>query len=474
MKDRQRRNPVDLILKASRSRPWQVNLPSPLPTPKSGAVSPLLIIYGFATVIALGTLLLWLPISSATGDFTSPVDALFTAASAVCVTGLVVVDTGTYYSTFGQGVILALIQIGGLGIMTCAAILLWAFGRRIGIRQRLLMSETLGGGGLGGVVELIKRITIFALVFEILGAVLFYIRFSSDESISPATAAWRSVFQSVSAFNNAGFDIFGEFRSLMDYQDDALVLLVTSALVILGSISFIVFSDVVRVRRFVRLTLDTQMVLITTVALLAVGMIVILITEFSNDETIGGMLLHEKLVNAFFLSCMRTAGFSSINMGSVANYALFFIVLLMFIGGAAGSAAGGIKVNTFGMLIATTWSSIRGIEHAGAFGREFKPQQINQALALVMLSIGFAGLVVLVLTMIEDFPFINLLFETVSACGTVGFSTGITPELSTLGKLIVVVTMFIGRLGPLALALSFIQRQRTTTYRHPQDMVRIG
>lgn len=233
--------------------------------------------------------------------------------------------------------------------------------------------------------------------------------------------------------------------------------------------------DVFGARRFSRLSLDTKIVLTTTLALLAVGTIVILVTEFNNEATLGPMSWPQKVLDAFFQSVTpRTAGFNVIKIGSMAVYSLFFTIMLMFVGGASGSTAGGIKVNTFGMLLATVWSTIRGKEHPGAFGREFRPQQIHRALTVAMLSLGLVAIVTLVLIITEKTDFIKVLFETVSAFGTVGLSTGITPSLSLAGKLIITFTMFAGRLGPLTLALSLVQSQQPSKYRHPQEDVRIG
>jgi trk system potassium uptake protein TrkH len=319
----------------------------------------------------------------------------------------------------------------------------------------------------------VRRILVFTLICEAIGAAIFYIRFSLENPTG--TAAWKAVFQAVSAFNNCGLDLFGNFRSLLGYQTDTTVILTTAGLIILGGISFVVVADMGRMRRFGRLSVDSKIVLVTTLGLLVVGTVVILLTEYSNADTLGPLSFPYKLLNAFFHSVTpRTAGFSSINIGSMATYSQFFTILLMFVGGAAGSTAGGIKVNTFGMLVATIWSTIRGKEHAGAFGREFANQQIHRALALVMLALTLIFIVVFVLTVTEKFGFLNLLFETVSAFGTVGLSTGITPDLSVAGRLIITAVMFIGRLGPLILVLSLTQGQKPSEYRYPQDEVRIG
>ena len=476
--DRPARKPGDKFFRVPRVSEVRVSVPGPVPKPKVNKFSPMLLVYGFAIVIAVGTLLLALPISSKTGQFTSPIDAFFTSTSAVCVTGLVVVDTGTYWNFFGQFIILILIQIGGFGFMTSTTLFLLVLVRKIGLRERLLIGESMGITRLGGLVNLVKKMAIFTIVAEVIGAILFYIQFSTD--YSTGSAIWKSIFQSVSAFNNAGFDIFGNhiigtFVSMTNYSGDVWVLLVTAVLIILGGISFLAFADIIKIRNLSRISLDTKLVVYTTVALLALGMVVILLTEYNDPDTLGIMSIPEKLLNSFFQSVTaRTAGFNTIDMANVADYALFFTMILMFIGGASGSTAGGIKVNTFGMVIATMWSSIRGREHVGAFGREFTTQQIYRALTIIMLSLGLIAVIVFLLTITEDFRFLNLLFETVSAFGTVGLTTGITPSLSIAGRLIIALTMFMGRLGPLALALYLLQRQRPTTYRYPQEVIRIG
>ena len=466
------RKPGDRILRIPRVRSWRVPIPL-VPKSRTGGVSSLILIYGFAGVIILGTLLLILPVSTKTGQSTSFVNALFTSTSAVCVTGLVVVDTADHWSYFGQGVILSLIQIGGFGFMTSATLFLLVFGRRIGLQERLLIGESMGLERPGGLIRLIRRMAIFTISIEIVGAAIFYVGLSMENP--GGVSLWRSVFQSISAFNNAGFDVFGGFRSLSGYIGNPLILLTTAVLIILGGISFLVLADLFRSRRLGRLSLDTKLVLSTTALLLVLGTLITLLTEFADPDTIEGLSLPQKVLNTFFQSVTaRTAGFSTINMANLANYALFFTMLLMYIGGAAGSTAGGIKVNTFGMLSATMWSTLRGRERPGAFGRAFNPQQIYRALVVVMLSIGMLAIVVLLLTVTEGFRFIDLLFEAVSAFGTVGLTTGITPQLSVAGRLLITATMFIGRLGPLTLVLSLVQRQKPASYRYPTDNVRIG
>ena len=453
-------------------KPWHIFLPdnpsSHTPWPAS-----LILLFGFAGLIIIGTILLLLPISSQSGEYTNVIDAFFTATSAVCVTGLIVFDTADYWSFFGRAVIFLLIQLGGFGFMTSATIFLLALRRRIGLQERLLISESLGLTRLGNLVSLVKKTAVFCIAAEIIGAIIFMIQFSADFSFGKA--AWLSLFHSVSAFNNAGFDLFGGYQSLTGYNDNALVLITTALLIITGGISYLVLSNVITVRKWDRFTLDTKFILVTTAALLIIGIILVMITEWNNTHTLGLMPFSQKLLNAFFLSATaRTAGFSSINMGNWANYTLFFTMLLMFIGGASGSTAGGIKVNTLGTLIATVWATVKGKVKPEAFGRQLNGQLINRAVTLIMVSLGVISLSVFLLTITEDVPFLNLLFETFSAFGTVGLSTGITPGLSIAGRIIIIGTMFIGRLGPLTLVLALVQRQKTTLYKYPEEQIRIG
>jgi len=465
----------DRIFRVPRIEPWRIPL-ALVRVPKFKSISVAILIWGFAAIIAIGAVLLMLPISSQTHTWTSFPNALFMATSATCVTGLSVVECGTYFSPFGQAVLVVLMQVGGFGFMTSATLLLLAFGRSVGLREKLLVGESLGVERLGGLVSLLMSIALFTLICEGFGAVMLYIRFSQDFS-SPATALWQSIFHSVSAFNNCGLDIVGG-GNLVRYRDDPLVVLTIAALIILGGLSFLVVWDVVKKRSFRKLTLDSKMVVAVTATLLILGTVVLLAMEYSNPDTLGPMKPAGKVLSAFFQAVTpRTAGFNVVSIPMMTAYSLFFTIMLMFIGGASGSTAGGVKVNTFGVLLSTVWSSLRGKEHAEAFGRELRPQQIHRALAVAMLALGLVGIVALVLSITENdkpFQFIDVLFETVSAFGTVGLSTGITPALTLAGKLIIIATMFAGRLGPLTLALSLVQGQRTTEYRYPQDQVRIG
>jgi trk system potassium uptake protein TrkH len=465
--------PGDRKYRVPRVKSWQVELPR-VAKPKATASTPLVtLLYGFAAFIAVGAVLLMLPVSSNNGMWTSPVDALFTATSAVCVTGLVVVDTADYYSFFGQMVILILIQLGGLGFMASATLFLMALGRRIGLRERLLIKESMGVEYIGGLLKLVIRIVPFTFIAEGLGALVLSLRFA--EQNPPGAAVWKGIFQSVSAFNNAGFDLHGGFRSLLNYQSDAVTLLTTAILFILGGISFTVVQDVITRRSFRRLSLDSKIVLITTGSLLVAGTFILLFAEFWNPNTLEPMPLPQKMLNAFFHAATpRTAGFASIDVSKMMTYSLFFTIFLMFIGGASGSTAGGVKVNTFGALMIILWNSVQGKEHPSAFGREFRTHDIYRVLTLIVLSLGIIVFGITILSITENFDFLKILFEVVSAFGTVGLTTGITPSLSIAGKLTIILVMYLGRLGPMTIALSLVQRQQPTMYRYAEEPIKIG
>lgn len=442
------------------------------PEPGSTLSSALLLVYGFAGIILLGGGLLILPISSRSGQFTSPVDAIFTATSAVCVTGLVVVDTGTYWSTFGQVVLLVLFQIGGLGFITGATLILLATRRGLGLRQRLLISDALGVERLGGIVGVVMRVAVFSVLTEAVGALIFYLRFSS---IAVQAPLWKAVFHAVSAFNNCGMDIFGNFKSLLDFQGDAIVLLVTAALIILGGLGFLVVEDTISNRGPAHASLESKLVLSVTAALLVAGTLFYLVAESGNPQTLGPLQFPQKLLVSFFQSVTpRTAGFSAINITGLKEVTLLFTMFLMSIGGASGSVAGGIKVNTFGILLVTALSSVGGREQAGIFGREFNNQNIHRALTLLLFYFGIVGVAILALSVTESFPLDRFLFETFSALSTVGLTDGVTPGLSVAGRLIIILTMFAGRLGPLTFATLLVHRQQPVSIGYPHEAVRIG
>jgi len=436
-------------------------------------MSPVVLLYGFGVLILVGAAMLCLPVSSAAGVRTSFLDALFTSASAVCVTGLVVVDTGTYWSPFGQSVVLLLIQVGGFGFMTSATLLLLAFGRRIGLRERLLIGETIGVNAPGSLLSLVRKMALFTFVVEATGALVLLTRYT--RFVDASRGAWLAIFHSISAFNNAGFDINGDFVSLLPQRDDPFIVGTVLVLLVAGGLSYVVIANIASERRLSRLAVDTKLVLVTSGVLLALGFVVFLVAENGNDATIGSLPVSQKLLSALFQSATpRTAGFTTVNVASMREYTLLFTMFLMFVGGAAGSTAGGIKVNTFGLLATTVVSTLHGREVAEVFGRRFTTGHVFRALSVVLLALAFVGCAVVTLAITEDVDVLSAAFEAVSAFGTVGLSMGITPALSIAGRITIIVTMFVGRLGPLYVALALVQRQKPKNYYYPVESVRIG
>ena len=435
--------------------------------------SPYMLMGGFAFLIAVGTLLLLLPFTNTSGEGTPFMDALFTATSAVTVTGLVVVDTPTYWSFSGQLIIMVLIFAGGLGIMTSATLFLIIIGQRITLANRLLMRESLGVHQLGGLIRLTLRIVLVVVAIQVIGFLILLVRLMGEYPL--ATALWQSGFHAVSGFNNAGFVIFPDSQSLDAFQRDYTFLVPMTILIVLGTLSFSVLLDIFGYRRFNRYTLDTKLVVVVTTLLLLLGGVVILAAEYANPATFGPMPVVDKVLTAFFHSASgRTAGFTTVDFGDMEQYSNFFITGLMFIGGASASTAGGIKVNTIAVLMAAVLSSIAGKTHATAFGREVAQPQIYRALTVLVLGLAVVFAVSFLLTITEGLPLIQILFETVSAFATVGLSTGITQELSPVGRLIIILTMYLGRIGPLTLALVLAQRERTAPYRYAEERVKIG
>jgi trk system potassium uptake protein len=463
-------------VEAAKPQEFTVRPPRRLRRPPPPALS---LVVLFLVLIAIGTGLLMLPIATSDGSATRFLDALFTATSAACVTGLVVVDTATHWSPFGQVVILLLIQAGGFGIMAGSTLLLLIFlGRRTTLRDRILVQESLGGLQLGTVTSVLKRIAIFTLVVEVIGAIVLSIAFVSGPEAGPPgdpLGIWWGIFHSISAFNNAGFDLTGGFRSLTPFVDDWVVLLTVATLLSLGGLGFAIVGDAVVKRRWSRMALETKLVLATTVALLVGGSLLIGFTEWSNPDTLGGLPQEQRLLNALFESAtLRTAGFTALDTGAFAEATLFVVMALMFIGGASGSTAGGIKVNTFSVLLIAIVSTVRGQPSAMAFGRRIQHAVVYRALSVALLALAWVFVVGLGLTLTSDATFVQTLFEAISAFGTVGASTGITPELPDPARLIAAFAMFVGRLGPLTLVLALAARARPIPFRPAVESVRIG
>ncbi len=419
-----------------------------------------IIAMGFAFVILTGALLLMLPCSVREGAQVTFIDALFTSTSAVCVTGLIAIDTAEHFTVFGRTIVALLIQIGGLGVTSVGVGFILVAGKRIGLKGRTLVREAMNVNTSKGMVRLVKNILLMTLCFEGAGAVLSFLVFVRD--YPPLEALGISLFHSVAAFNNSGFDILGGLRNLIPYQSNVLLNLTTSGLIIFGGLGFLVILDILRNRSFRKLTLHSKIVITMSLILLAVGTLSLKATE---DIT---------WLGAFFQSVSaRTAGFSTYPIGSFTDDGLFILILLMFVGASPGSTGGGIKTSTLFVMIQAARGAAAN-QYAGAFKRKIPEVVISKAFIITFLSCTVVCMGTFIMCLLEPhYSFLQLLFEVTSAFGTVGLSTGITPDLGIPGKLVIILTMFIGRLGPLTIA-SLWAFKTTANARFTEENVTIG
>ncbi|MTI71555.1 MAG: Trk family potassium uptake protein [Firmicutes bacterium] len=434
-----------------------------------------IIVLGFSSVILIGAILLNLSIASKNGQSVGFVNALFTSTSAVCVTGLVVVDTATHWTSFGQIVILSLIQIGGLGFMTMATLFALLVGKRITLKERLVMKEELNQFKVSGVVRLTKYILVLTFVVEFIGALLLSIRFIPIYGVKKGIGL--SIFHSVSAFCNAGFDLIGNFRSLTPFSSDILISVTICLLIVLGGLGFRVILEIIQGRRFKRFSLHTKLVITITILLIFIGSFSIYILEYNNPDTMADLSMKGKVLTSVFHGITpRTAGFNTLPTDKLTTGSIFLTIVLMFVGGSPGSTAGGIKTTTIGVLIATILSVIRGREDTEMFGRRISRDLVNKSLTIMGLAMLLIILVTMILSVTEQgFTFVEMFFEASSAFATVGLSLGITPELSFLGKIVLSITMLSGRVGPLTLILALAQRgQNKAMMRYPEEKVIVG
>jgi trk system potassium uptake protein TrkH len=434
-------------------------------------------VLGFTLLVLTGALVLSLPWVSESGKGTPFIDALFTAISASAVTGLVTVDTQNHWNFFGELVVLLLIQAGGLGFMVGASLVLLSLRRGSSLRDTLLLQDGTPTLSLAEVGNLTGRILKFTLVTEAIGAVILTITFSFDHPLQEAI--WHGVFHSVSSFCNAGFDLQGGFTSLSGYRTSIPVNFTVMALIQAGSLSYMVLHDAWAERRWNRLALDTKLVLLVNAILLAAGAIGFLIIEWHSALTTTPAWARP--MSALFQSvAARTAGPATVDFGQANPATLFLWVALMFVGGAAGSTAGGVKLATIGLVAVAVLSTVRGQPEPQVFGRRISTQLVFRAMAVIALFLFVHFALTLLLALTEDvfnaerFGFLALMFETMSATGTVGVSTGITPHVSTAGKVVLGAAMFFGRLGPLTAVYALQRRQHPTRYRFPEAPVRIG
>lgn len=428
---------------------------------------------GFLTLIFFGALLLMLPISTNDGHELSFLDAIFEATSAVCVTGLVVVDTGTTFTIFGQCVLLFLIQTGGLGFMTIGVIIAIFLGKNIGLKGRLMIQESLNQLSLEGMVRLVKFIILFTFLFEAIGALFLAIRWSADFGFS--TSIYYGIFHSISAFNNAGFDIMGDYRSITGYAGDFTVVFILTSLLLIGGLGYTVILDIWRKKFSGKLSLHSKLVLWITAFLITVPTILIFVLEFNNTGTLGPLSLKDKFLGAYFHAVVpRTAGFNSLNMSEITLSTQFVTMILMFIGGGSGGTAGGIKVTTFIIILLAVWNLIRGNDDINIMERRIPKDLVHRAFAITVYSIGIVSFISFILTITEDAPLNVILFEVISAFATVGMSLGITPDLSPVGKIFISLLMFIGRVGPLTIAFALAKKQNKLPYKYAEEKIIIG
>ncbi|GGD45449.1 TrkH family potassium uptake protein [Erythrobacter arachoides] len=428
----------------------------------------------FAGLIAVGTVVLMLPISSAEGRFTDPVTALFHATSAVAVTGLVTVDTGTYWSAFGQGTILLLIQIGGLGIMTAATLLGLMAGRGFSLRSKMATRVERDRLNLSDTASLLRLIFRITLTVELTVAAILALRFAIGWDMAPLTALWQGVFHSVSAFNNAGFSTFSD--SVMGFQGDALILMPIALAVVISALGFPVMEDWREHRLDTRRwTLHSKMTLAGTALLLVGGFVATLATEWSNPDTLGPMPLATKALNAFFHAVMpRTAGFNSLDVSAFRDETLVVNYVLMFIGGGSAGTAGGIKVTTFMVLAAIVLAEVLRRRDAGMFGRRFGHAVERQALTVAFIAMMLIVGATMYIMSVTGIRLADVLFEVISAFATVGLSTGITASLPDTALLVLTVLMFVGRVGTITAATALALGGSDRPYRYPEENPIVG
>ena len=436
---------------------------------------PQVITLSFLAAILVGTVLLALPVSHAPDEDIALLDALFTATSAVCVTGLIVVDTGSDYSRFGQVVIMLLFQLGGLGLLTLGTFLALATGRRVGFSERMRLQAQVSALELGNVLQLVRAIVTLVFTTELVGAALLYVRFAQTEGA--VDGILYALFHSISAFNNAGFSLYAD--SLSGYVTDPLVNVTIIALIITGGLGFVVIVNLIawfRQKKRTNLSLHTKMALSITGFLLAVSTVVLLVLEWSNPATIGELGLPGKLLASFFQAVTpRTAGFNTLDYSQMQTPSVVFSMLLMFVGGNPGSTAGGIKTLTFFVLAVSAWSVIRRRGEVNLFGRRITQDTEVRAGVIAFSGAMLVGGALTLLTITEaDKAFVPILFETVSAFGTVGLSLGITGDLSAAGKCVIIVLMYLGRIGFMTFALSLVAEHPLKEIRHPAEEVVIG
>ncbi|ERT64919.1 MULTISPECIES: TrkH family potassium uptake protein [Peptoniphilus] len=434
--------------------------------------APLFLGMSFLIVILIGATLLSLPIASVDGNSVGFVNAFFTASSATAVTGLVVANTATQWTMFGKVVIITLIQIGGLGTITLFSIATVLLGRKISLQQRLLVKEQLNITSMSGIVKWVIYVTKITFLIEFTGALL--LSFSLIPKYGFKTGVWYSIFHAISAFCNAGFDLFGD--SIVSYSGDIYINMIICGLVILGGLGFLVYMDIYNAGSFRKLKVHSKVVITVSALLLFAGTIATLLIEYNNSLSIGEFGFGHKVLASFFQSTVtRTAGFNSIDIGQVHDATAIIYIFLMFIGGSPASTAGGLKTTTFAVMVFSTIGMVRGEHDIVIFNRKIDKEVILRALAITIVCISLVITVTMAVAIIEHdrFEFLDILFESVSAFGTVGMTRGITPHLSDISKVILAFTMFIGRVGPTTLAVG-LMKTKPSSIKYASGKILVG
>ena len=436
-----------------------------------------IIAVSFLAIIFIGTVLLMLPISSRDGIACEFRPALLTATSATCVTGLVMYDTWTQWSSFGQVVIITLIEIGGLGVMSLASIFVFALRKKVGLKQRMLIAQALSLNEMDGVVSLQKTVIFGSLGIQAIGALILFLRFLPEYGAEQA-AVW-GIFHAISGFCNAGFDIFGQFApgaSAAFVNDDPVVFLTLMTLVAVGGLGFFVWEEVVRVRSWKKFSVYTRLVLIMSAVLTVAGWVLFCVLEWNNPQTMGQMPVWQKLLNGLFQSVtVRTAGFAGVDQALLTDGSKAVSMALMLVGGSSGSTAGGVKTVTILVLFLFLWTRARGRSTVSVFKRTIPNDKVLDAMTIVMLVIAMAFAGAALITATSPVNFTDALYETVSALATVGLTAGVTTKLSILGQYLIILFMYFGRVGILTISLGFLMGDRAEErYRFAETNLLIG
>ena len=431
----------------------------------------------FAGMILVGTLLLALPAASRSGQSCGVLPALFTATSATCVTGLVLFDTWTQWSGFGQVVILCLIELGGLGFMSAASLFVFLFRKKVGLRQRMVIAQALSLNDMDGAVKLQKMVLFGSLTIQFAGALILFCRFLPE--YGPKTAAIWGVFHAVSAFCNAGFDIVGSVApgaNMILFQSDPIICITLMALIVVGGLGFFVWEEVVRIRSWRKFSVYTKLVLLMTGVLILVGTALVLLLEWNNPETLGSMPWQQKLLNGFFQSVtVRTAGFASVDQDALTDGGKAVSMVLMLIGGSSGSTAGGVKTVTMLVLALFVWSRLRGRDTVRVFKRTVPEKQVMDAMTIAFIILALAVFGGIFISATSAVGFVDGLYESVSALATVGLTAGVTTQLTLPAKVLIILYMYFGRVGVLTLSLGFLMTNRAQDrFRYANTTLLIG